>query len=106
MLAFSFVFNFIVHSSLSGMVVARFWMSAGSAECTVGCFYSAGVVDALSALRARDAWTFVARKFIGRQRNVDTLYLEQFSVCQFAVGAHLLQVFVLDFGEAYAGEIA
>lgn len=77
------------------------WLAAGAWARDV-----AAEVDALSALGAGDAGAFEAGDFGSREIDGNPLRVEEFFVCQFAVGELLLEGLVFDCGEAQAGEVA
>jgi hypothetical protein len=91
------------------LVVAGFGRGTGLAEnffvtaLDVACF--AVVVDAFAAVRAEDAGGFVAGHLAGVDGDRDPLFAEEVRVGEFAVGEHLLLVFILDVRVEVAGAL-
>jgi len=81
-----------------GLVVAGFWGGAGFAENFFVAMDLAVVVDAFSALFAGDAGGFVAGHLAGVEGDGDPLFAEEVFVGEFAVGEHLLLIFVSIWG--------
>ncbi len=88
---------------LEGVVVAEGWGGAGEAEADAVAVNEAVEVDSFAAGVAGGAGAFVAGKFVGWEGDADPRGGEQVGVGEFAVGAHLLGVFV-EFGVEGAGE--
>ena len=63
------------------------------------------VIDAFAADFTADAGGFVAGHLAGVNGDGDPLFAEEFFVRQFAVGEHLLLVFVFDVGVEVAGAL-
>jgi len=88
-----------------GPVVAGFRGGAGFAEDFAVAMDFAIVVDAFAAEFAADAGGFVPRHLAGVDGDCDPLFAEEVFIREFAVGEHLLLVFVFDVGVEVAGAL-
>ena len=79
-----------------GLVVASVGCGAGFAEDLFVAADLAVVVDAFAALGAGDAGGFVAGHLARVDGDGDPLFAEEVGVGEFAVGEHLLLIFVFD----------
>lgn len=87
------------------LVVAGFRVGAGDAQDGFAVADKAVEVDAFPADGAGDALAFVSGEFAWFKLDGDPLLGEESGVWHFAVGGHLLLVFVFDFGVELAGEL-
>jgi hypothetical protein len=88
-----------------GLVVASFREGAALAEDFAVASNLAIVVDAFAALGAGDAGGFVAGHLAGMNEDCDPLFAEEIFVGEFAVGEHLLLIFILDVWVKIAGTL-
>jgi len=87
------------------LVVAGFREGAALAENFPIADGFAVVVDAFATLRARDAGRFVTGHLAWVDGNGDPLFAEEVFVRKFAVGEHLLLIFVFDMRVKVAGAL-
>src|SRR6185437_6497739 len=95
----------VIRGVLERLVIARFRAGAGEAEALSVSFDEAVVVDAFTALCTGEAVAFVAGEFLWRQGDADPFLGEEVGIGHFAVGEHLLPVFVVDIGVQGAGQL-
>ncbi len=87
------------------LVVTAVGRGAGLAEDFFGVVDFAIVIDSFAAEFADDASGFVAGHLAGVDRDGNPLFMEEVGVGEFAVGEHLLLVFVFDVGIEVAGAL-